>query len=70
MRYSEKVKIRATSNGVVAFANLDSRQAVEQFRRAAKAFTAKAARSKEAAKETLVSEGIYTRSGKLTKHYR
>jgi hypothetical protein len=37
---------------------------------AAKAFTRKATRSPEAALKVLVSEGIYTPSGKLSKNYR
>jgi hypothetical protein len=40
------------------------------FAIAAKAFTRKATRSPEAALKVLVSEGIYTPSGKLSKNYR
>ena len=39
------------------------------FARAARAFTRKAARSPEAALAVLVSEGILTPAGKLSKNY-
>jgi hypothetical protein len=48
---------------------LNTRQAVERFRKAAEAFTARAIKSKAAARKVLVDEGIYTKSGKLTKRY-
>ena len=48
---------------------LDSTEAVELFRKAAKAFTSRAAKSQESARKVLVAEGIYTKSGKLTKRY-
>ena len=50
-------------------ASLDSPEAVEFFRKAAKAFTSRAAKSQESARKVLVAEGIYTKSGKLTKRY-
>ena len=49
---------------------LTSPEAVERFRRAAKAFTTRAVKSKAAARQVLIEEGIYTKSGKLTKQYR
>ena len=49
---------------------LTSPEALERFRRAAKAFTTRAVKSKAAAREVLIKEGIYTKSGKLTKQYR
>jgi hypothetical protein len=48
---------------------LNSRKAVERFRKAAEAFTTRAIKSKAAARKVLVDEGIYTKSGKLTKRY-
>ncbi|HVW87745.1 MAG TPA: hypothetical protein VHB50_23825 [Bryobacteraceae bacterium] len=53
-----------------AEAQLNSPEGVERFRKAAKAFTARAIKSQAAARKTLVEEGIYTRSGKLAKRYR
>lgn len=50
--------------------DLNTPQAVERFRQAAAVFTARATRSQAAARQTLIDEGIYTKSGKLTKHYR
>ena len=43
---------------------------VAQFRKAAKAFNARTTATKEVAMQTLVDEGIYTRSGKLSRRYR
>ncbi|MGB8683169.1 MAG: hypothetical protein WCD12_09810 [Candidatus Binatus sp.] len=51
-------------------ADLNSREAVEHFRKAAEEFTKKATRSRESAMKVLVEAGIYTKSGKLTKNYR
>jgi hypothetical protein len=51
------------------FPNLNSPQAVEEFRIAALAFTAKATASKRTAVKTLHKAGITTASGKLSKHY-
>jgi hypothetical protein len=48
---------------------LDSPEAVERFRKAAKTFTSRAVKSQESARKVLVAEGIYTKSGKLTKRY-
>ena len=44
--------------------------AVESFRKAAKSFTARATTSKAAAMKVLVEEGIYTKTGRLSKNYR
>lgn len=49
--------------------DLSSPQAVERFRKAAAVFTARAIKSRESALKVLVGEGIYTKSGKLTKRY-
>jgi hypothetical protein len=48
---------------------LSSPEAVERFRKAAKAFTTRSIKSQAAARKVLVDEGIYTKSGKLTKRY-
>jgi transposase-like protein len=46
---------------------LNSPEAVERFRKAAKAFTTRSIKSQAATRKVLVDEGIYTKSGKLTK---
>jgi hypothetical protein len=50
--------------------DISSPEALSRFRKAAKAFTTKTTKSRAAAIETLISEGIYTRSGRLSKNYR
>jgi len=50
--------------------DLSSRAALERFRKAAKAFDKRVNRSPEAARRELISVGIYTKSGKLSKNYR
>ena len=51
-------------------ADLNSREAVEHFRKAAEEFTRKGTRSKESAMKVLVGSGIYNESGELSKNYR
>jgi hypothetical protein len=51
-------------------ADLSSPEALEGFRKAAEAFAARANRSRETARRLLISEGIYTKSGKLARNYR
>ncbi|MGB0060032.1 hypothetical protein [Candidatus Binatus sp.] len=51
-------------------ADLNSREAVEHFRKGAEEFMKKATRSKESAMKALVESGIYTKTGKLSKNYR
>lgn len=53
----------------VAPVDLTSPEAVKRFRSAAKSFTVRATKSKQAAMAILVKEGIYTKKGKLTKNY-
>ena len=53
-----------------ATADLNTPQAIERFRKAAKAFTARTTKSRASALQVLVDEGIYTKSGKLTRRYR
>jgi len=50
--------------------DLTSSAAVASFEKAARAYTAKIAESKQAATEALVREGIYTRSGRLAARYK
>jgi hypothetical protein len=50
--------------------DINSPDAVERFREAAKAFTKAATRSREAALAVLIKEGICTKSGRLTRNYR
>jgi hypothetical protein len=52
-----------------ATASISTKRDVERFRKAADAYGSSATRSPEAAREALVSLGIYTKSGKLTKNY-
>jgi hypothetical protein len=58
------VKAQATKK--FEFTSPDS---IEQFRKAAEAFNTRSMRSQAAARKVLVKEGIYTKSGKLTKRY-
>lgn len=48
---------------------MNSTEALERFRRAAEAFTVRAIKSQATARRVLVDEGIYTKTGKLTKQY-
>jgi hypothetical protein len=50
--------------------DLNSAEFLKRFRAAAKKFNARATRSKKAALDILVKEGIYTKKGNLTKNYR
>jgi len=62
------VKINSMQSS--ATADLNTPQAIERFRKAAKAFTARTTKSRASALQVLVDEGIYTKSGKLTRRYR
>jgi len=57
-------------NGAGVVIDFESREGLARFRKAAKAFTKRATQSRETAMQVLVSEGIYTKSGKLAKNYR
>jgi hypothetical protein len=61
------VKARAEA---AASLELTSPEAIERFREAARVFTTRATKSRAEARRILVEEGIYTKSGKLTKRYR
>ncbi len=50
--------------------DLSSREALAEFLKAADEYDAKATRSKESALKALIDSGIYTKSGKLSKHFR
>ena len=65
--------VKADLNGknrAGAVADIGSREALDRFRKAAEAFTARATQSRETARQLLISEGIYTKSGKLAGNYR
>jgi hypothetical protein len=49
--------------------DLTDPRSVAEFRKAAQRFTAAASKTQAAARQTLAAEGIYTKGGKLTKHY-
>lgn len=52
------------------FTDLGSREALNVFREAAKAYDKRINQSPETARQALISEGILTKSGKLSKNYR
>jgi hypothetical protein len=62
------VKVQSTTSELKT--DLSSPQAVARFRKAAKAFTARATKSQAIARQVLIQEGIHTNSGKLAKRYR
>lgn len=65
------VKADLTSkNGAEVAVDIGSREALDCFRKAARAFTTRVTRSRETARQVLISEGIHTKSGKLAKNYR
>ena len=66
---SKKVGLKR-KNGAGFLLDMGSREALEDFRKAAEASAARATRSREAARQVLISDGIYTKSGRLSKHYR
>lgn len=68
----KKAVAKTKSRKPVRVLSLDPRSPdfAMNFERAAKEFTRKATRSRKAAHSVLVSEGIITQSGKLTKNYR
>ncbi len=68
LRYDEPMK--KTAGKRQSSTDLQSKKFVEEFRRAAKRLTDRATASPSAALELLVKEGIYTKSGRLTKNYR
>lgn len=49
---------------------VNSKKAADKFRKDSAAFAAAATKSKKKAQDTLVSLGIYTSAGKLTKKFR
>lgn len=64
------MKADLNKNGAHAAVDIGSREALDRFRKAAKAFTTRATQTRETARQVLISEGIYTKSGKLSKNYR
>jgi hypothetical protein len=61
---------KTKKNGFLKVYDLNSQAEFDRFEKAAKAFTKRTTKSREAALKVLVAEGIYTKSGKLTKRYR
>jgi hypothetical protein len=64
------VNVLAKKKGsAAAHLDLSSRASVDIFRKAAKTFTDQAVQSKQKARDILISEGIYTKTGRLSKNY-
>ncbi len=59
-----------TANALSSESDLSSPASVEAFRKAAKAFTDTATRTREEAQHALVSAGFRTPTGRLKKPYR
>ena len=70
MPKSSNVNTTGDTQVPVAILDLRSPTFSRDFRKAAKAFTARATASPEAARAQLIQEGILTPSGKLAKNYR
>ena len=63
-------KPRAKKNRPGFIIDLNTPEGVEMFRKAAAAFNKRKMRTPEMARQTLIAEGILTKSGRLSKHYR
>ena len=50
--------------------DFSSPEALERFRKAAAAFDKRVNRTPETAMRNLIAEGIYTKSGRLSRNYR
>jgi hypothetical protein len=64
-----KTEVR-NKNIAVIVTDIGSREALNRFRKAARAFTMHVTKSRATAMETLVTEGIYTKSGRVSRNYR
>ena len=53
-----------------ATASVSTKKDAERFRKAAKAYTKRATKSKKAAQKTLVALGIHTKTGGIAKRYK
>lgn len=62
--------LNGTANGSRRLLDPRSPTFSSDFRRAARAFTEKATATPQAARAVLVKEGIFSKSGKLSKNYR
>ena len=61
----------AKGRPAIVLTDLSSPEALEIFRKAVKAFTKRRLRTPEMARQTLIAEGILTKSGRrLAKRYR
>ncbi len=67
MKKHTKKKAKAPAVSLVDF---NSPASLEAFRKASKELTAAVTRTKKTARDFLISEGIYTKSGRLAKAYR
>ena len=54
----------------VVSASSFTQEDVDKFKKSADQYTKKATSSKKKARETLISLGIYTKSGRLSKNYK
>jgi hypothetical protein len=62
---------KAQKNGKVEpWGDLNSRESVERMREALRSYTAEHTQTKEKARKALMSMGIITKTGRLTKNYR
>ncbi len=64
------MKANRKKNRQQAVLDMSSPEAAERFRKAAEAFTKRITRTRETARAALIAEGIYTKSGRLSKNYR
>lgn len=70
-RTETRKKVAIARNGANGrFVSVNTMEDAERFRKAADDYAAKATRNKNAARKTLIDLGIYTKSGRLSKHYR
>jgi hypothetical protein len=60
---------RAKITSVVSASSF-TQEDVDKFKKSADRYTRKATSSKKKAQETLISLGIYTKSGRLSKNYK
>lgn len=66
---AKKATKRTAKTGPSLAGTTTAKDEVERFRKAAEAYSKRVLRSRETARKALVELGIYTKSGKLTRHY-
>lgn len=69
MAHKKSATSRPAKMASVTFAELGTVD-VTNFKRAAKKYKVRAMKTKAAARQALVDTGIYTKSGKLSSHYK